>query len=117
MSRMIRAIQIDQPTAVNWELNCQQAMVLSVLVQLPHWDWTSPTSIEGVNHWHYWYRINKKDLAEFLPLLTNKPDTAWRYLKQLADKGLIELATDEQNKTCFRLSESAQEWFAYRGTP
>nr|BDD45201.1 hypothetical protein 8 [Saccharospirillaceae bacterium] len=97
------AIQIDQPTALEWGLNCQQAMVFSVIHQLP--TWASSIQIEGET----WYYLSKGKLIQELPMLTDKPDTAWRYMKQLQKIGVIDI-TKVGPKNHVRVTEKGRAW-------
>ena len=53
--------------------------------------------------------MSKAKIVEELPLLTDKPDTAYRMLKALEEAGLIELSSTS-NITLFRLTQKAAEW-------
>ncbi len=102
-NHLMYSIQIDQPTGIDWGLNCQQAMVFALIHQLP--TWADSAQIEGDT----WYHLSKGKLISELPLLTDKPDTAWRYLKQLVGLGVIETMAIG-NKTHVRVTEQGKAW-------
>lgn len=103
MRRMMYAIQIDQPTALEWGLNCQQAMVFAVIQQLP--TWAASIQIEGTT----WYYLSKGKLLDELPMLTDKRDTAWRYMKQLQKIGVVDI-TKVGPKIHVRVTEKGKAW-------
>lgn len=103
MSQMMFNIHINQVKALEWQLNAQQALVFSLVHQLP--TWADVVHINGES----WYHLSKQKLVDELPILTDKPDTAWRYLKQLVEKGVIEMTTI-QNRTHIRVTEIGLEW-------
>jgi len=63
--------------------------------------WTKPIKTDdGI-----FFALSKAKIIEELPLLTDKPDTAYRMLKALEEAGLIELRPES-----FRLTEKGCEW-------
>jgi len=102
-NHLMYSIQIDQPTGIDWGLNCQQAMVFALIHQLP--TWADTVQINGDT----WYHLSKGKLISELPLLTDKPDTAWRYLKQLVGLGVIETKAIG-NRTHVRVTENGKAW-------
>lgn len=96
-------ILINQQKALEWGLNLSQAAVFSVIHQVPTW------ADEVIKDDTTFYAISKQKLVSELPVVTNKPDTAYRILKQLADKGLIELSHTSKI-TLVRLTEKGKEW-------
>ncbi|KIN13466.1 hypothetical protein [Halomonas sp. KHS3] len=82
-------IVIDQPEALRHGLNLQQAAMLAYVREASRW-------AEEVNQGGVTYRaITKRQIIEALPLLTDKPDTAYRLLKVLEHKGLVALSHTE----------------------
>lgn len=77
---------IDNETALNWGLNVQQAVLFDWIYSLPSWA-DLMTSGSGKR----FYYASKNLACKELPLLTDKPDTVYRYYKQLESKGLIEI--------------------------
>lgn len=103
MSAFQYMISINQVKSLEWGLNAQQAMVFSLVHQLP--TWADAVQMDGDT----WYHLSKKKIVDELPLLTDKPDTGWRYLKQLVTAGLIETTTIG-NRTHVRVTDKGKEW-------
>ncbi len=96
-------VTINQVKALEWELNSQQALLFAFVYGCP--SWTKPIKTDdGI-----FFALSKAKIIEELPLLTDKPDTAYRMLKALEEAGLIELSSTS-NITLFRLTEKAIEW-------
>lgn len=96
-------ITINQVKALEWGLNSQQALLFAFIYGCP--SWTKPIKTDdGI-----FFALSKAKIIEELPLLTDKPDTAYRMLKALDEAGLIELSSTS-NITLFRLTEKAIEW-------
>lgn len=96
-------VTINQVKALEWGLNSQQALLFAFVYGCP--SWTKPIKTDdGI-----FFALSKAKIIEELPLLTDKPDTAYRMLKALEDAGLIELSSTS-NITLFRLTEKAVEW-------
>lgn len=96
-------LTISQTKALEWGLNAQQALLFSFVYECP--SWANPiTTDNGV-----FYALSKAKIVEELPLLTNKPDTAYRLLKQLEAAGIIELS-HTAGITLVRLTEKGKEW-------
>jgi len=96
-------VTINQVKALEWGLNSQQALLFAFIYGCP--SWTKPvTTDDGV-----FFALSKAKIVEELPLLTDKPDTAYRMLKALDEAGLIQLSSTA-NITLFRLTAKAAEW-------
>lgn len=96
-------VNINQAKALEWELNAQQAMLFAFVYECP--SWTKPvTTDDGV-----FFALAKTKIVEELPLLTDKPDTAYRLLKALAAKGVIELSSTN-SITLVRLTDKGKTW-------
>ncbi|MCF5656959.1 phage replication protein, partial [Pseudomonas poae] len=96
-------LTINQVKALEWGLNSQQALLFAFVYGCP--SWTKPIKTDG----GIFFALSKAKIVEELPLLTDKPDTAYRMLKALEEAGLIELSSTS-NITLFRLTEKAIEW-------
>ncbi len=92
-------VTINQVKALEWGLNSQQALLFAFVYGCP--SWTKPIKTDS----GIFFALSKAKIIEELPLLTDKPDTAYRMLKALEEAGLIELRTE-----CFRLTEKGCEW-------
>jgi len=96
-------VTINQVKALEWGLNSQQALLFAFVYGCP--SWTKPIKTDdGI-----FFALSKAKIIDELPLLTDKPDTAYRMLKALEEAGLIELSSTS-NITLFRLTEKAIEW-------
>lgn len=102
-------VSINQTKALEWGLNAQQAMLFAFLHQVP--TWADSREIDGV----VWFNIGKGKVIEELPLLTDKPDTVYRLMKQLRAAGLI-FMTSCDNKTYIHLTEKAKGWNRAQGS-
>ncbi|TWC17143.1 hypothetical protein FBY06_1189 [Pseudomonas sp. SJZ085] len=96
-------VTINQAKALEWGLNSQQALLFAFVYGCPSWAKAMKTD-DGI-----FFALSKAKIVEELPLLTDKPDTAYRMLKALEEAGLIELSSTA-NITLFRLTEKAAEW-------
>ncbi|APC14575.1 phage replication protein [Pseudomonas frederiksbergensis] len=96
-------ITVNQPKALEWGLNAQQALLFAFVYECP--SWANPIKTDtGI-----YFALSKSKIVDELPLLTDKPDTAYRLLKALKDSGLIELSSTS-SITLIRLTEKAKEW-------
>ncbi len=96
-------VTINQVKALEWGLNSQQALLFAFVYGCP--SWTKPIKTDdGI-----YFALSKAKITEELPLLTDKPDTAYRMLRALEEAGLIELSSTS-NITLFRLTGKAIEW-------
>ena len=96
-------ISINQVKALEWGLNSQQALLFSFVYECP--SWAKPIKTDN----GIFFALSKAKIVEELPLLTDKPDTAYRLLKGLESAGLIELS-HTANISLFRLTDRAKEW-------
>ncbi|MNJ48796.1 hypothetical protein D3C77_440010 [compost metagenome] len=96
-------VTINQAKALEWGLNSQQALLFAFVYGCPSWAKALKTD-DGI-----FFALSKAKIVEELPLLTDKPDTAYRMLKALEEAGLIELSSTS-NITLFRLTDKAAEW-------
>ena len=92
-------VTINQAKALEWGLNSQQALLFAFVYECP--SWANPIKTDtGI-----YFALSKAKIVDELPLLTDKPDTAYRLLKALEEAGLIELCAEG-----FRLTEKGREW-------
>lgn len=96
-------VTINQVKALEWGLNAQQALLFAFVYGCPSWTKAVKTD-DGI-----YFALSKAKIVEELPLLTDRPDTAYRLLKALDAAGLIELSSNA-NITLFRLTAKAAEW-------
>ena len=96
-------LTINQQKALEWGLNAQQALLFAFVYECP--SWAKPmTTPRGT-----FFALAKSKIIEELPLLTDKPDTAYRLLKQLEEAGVVELS-HTAGITLVRLTDLGKEW-------
>lgn len=96
-------VTINQAKALEWGLNSQQALLFAFVYECPGWARLVQTPAGD------FYALSKAKILEELPLLTDKPDTAYRLLKQIAAAGVIDLSSTA-TITLVRLTAKGQEW-------
>ena len=96
-------VTINQAKALEWGLNAQQALLFAFVYECP--SWANKTTTDDGD----FFTLSKAKVIEELPLLTGKPDTVYRLLKQLAATGVIELSSTS-SITLVRLTKKGQEW-------
>ncbi|KTT24237.1 prophage PssSM-02, phage replication protein [Pseudomonas oryzihabitans] len=96
-------ITINQAKSVEWGLNAQQALLFAFVYECPSWARMMRTEAGE------FYALSKAKIIEELPILTDKPDTAYRLLKQLHALGLIEVS-HTATITLVRLTRKGQSW-------
>ncbi|SOB76161.1 phage conserved hypothetical protein, C-terminal domain-containing protein [Marinobacter sp. LV10R510-11A] len=94
---------VDQQASLEWELNTQQAILFSFVHQLP--TWAGHVNKNG----DIFYAISKQKIVDELPILTDKPDTAYRLLRQLQEKGVVELSSTSKI-TLVRITKKGKRW-------
>lgn len=77
-------IKINQLRALQWGLNFQQAGLFAFLYECP--SWCQQIDIDG----NVYTFVARTMVCEQMPLLTDKPDTVYRLLRVLRDKGLVD---------------------------
>ncbi|MDH0335160.1 hypothetical protein [Metapseudomonas otitidis] len=96
-------LTISQTKSKEWGLNAQQALLFAFVYECP--SWAKPIKNEnGV-----FFALSKAKIVEELPILTDKPDTAYRLLKQLEQAGVIELS-HTAGITLVRLTDKGRTW-------
>lgn len=110
------SLYINQVLSVKWGLNQTQAILLGYLYEVPSW------ADEFIYEGKVYYSLAKSVLLDKLPLLfdqnkkrkrENNADTAYRIVKQLQEKGLVEWVCVKR-KTYIRLTKEAKTWNQYR---
>lgn len=96
-------VMINQAKALEWGLNSQQAILFAFVYTAPSWARIVET------HQGVFFELNKSKIVDELPLLTDKPDTAYRLLKALQAAGLVELSST-RTSTLVRLTAKAAQW-------
>lgn len=94
---------INNQKCLEWGLNLQQGALFDLLNQLS--GWAEPIYIDGAVY--YW--VAKSKICEEIPVAYSKPDTAYRALKVLEEKGLI-IYIKFGSKDCVSLTEKGKEW-------
>ena len=94
---------IRNQKALDWNLSLQEAYLFSWMYELPSW---ADKVVIGNDVYFF---ASKGKAIEEMPLLTDKPDTMYRYYKSLESKGLITIKKID-NKDYISLTEKAQQW-------
>lgn len=94
---------IDNVTSLKWGLTLQEAYLYSWVYTLP--SWAESINISG----KIYYFASKNKAAEEIRLLSDKPDTIYRYYKRLEKLKLIELIK-VSNKDYICLTNVSKEW-------
>uniref|UniRef100_UPI00262A5414 hypothetical protein n=1 Tax=uncultured Halomonas sp. TaxID=173971 RepID=UPI00262A5414 len=96
-------LTINQAKATEWGLNAQQAFLFAFVYEVA--SWAKPVSTDdGV-----FYALSKAKIVEELPLIASKADTAYRQLKELERRGVIDLSSTG-SITLVRLTPMGQSW-------
>ena len=95
--------QINNVKANEWGLNIQLAYLFSWFYELP--SWAESVTIEGESY----YFASKNKAVNELPLLTDKPDTMYRYYKKLENLDLVNIKKID-GKDYVNLTSKSKEW-------
>ena len=96
-------ISINQAKSIEWGLSSQQAVLFAFVYSCP--SWCNPVvRPDGV-----YFALSKQKIVQELPILTDKPDTAYRILKQLQKVGVIEISSTP-HITLVRLTDKGKTW-------
>lgn len=93
------SIFINQVAAVEWGLNLNQAAIFGFIYEAATW---------AAKDGDYW-NVSKSKIIQEFPLLTDKPDTIYRLVKVLVDKGVLEKRLID-NKDFYRVTEKGLDW-------
>lgn len=96
-------ITINQAKALEWNLNAQQALLFAFVYECPSWARMMKT--DGGD----FYALSKSKVIEELPILTDKPDTVYRLMKQLEVAGLVEVS-HTATVTLIRVTPKGKQW-------
>lgn len=94
---------INASRCIEWGLNLNQGALVDIINQAS--SWAAVSQIDGITY--YWVSRNK--VVSEIPLAYSKPDTVYRALKLLAEKGVIEHIKDGK-KDLVRLTEKGKNW-------
>lgn len=103
-------VMINQVKALEWGMTAQQAMLFAFVYQVP--SWARPVVIGEKTY----YAVSKAKIVEELPLLTDKPDTAYRMLKSLEVIEVIDLSSTSKI-TLIRITERGRQWNRSENNP
>ncbi len=95
-------IFINQARSVEWGLDLTLSCLFAFLYQVPSWA-RPEADMPG------YYFISKGKVARELPILTDKPDTIYRQMKRLEEKGLIEMSS-RGPRTLIRITDLGKTW-------
>ena len=96
-------ILIDQRFAVENELTIVQITTLAACMTLP--TWTNTITVDGI----VWYQYSETKMVDDFPLLFSIPKRVYKNIKELADRGFIELSSFGKTKY-LRFTEKCKTW-------
>ena len=96
-------ILIDQRFSVANELTIVQTTTLAACMTLP--TWTNTITVDGI----VWYQYSEKKMVDDFPLLFSIPKRVYKNIKELADRGFIELSSFGKTKY-LRFTEKCKTW-------
>ena len=96
-------ILIDQRFAVANKLTIVQATTLAACMTLP--TWTNTITVDGI----VWYQYSETKMVNDFPLLFSIPKRVYKNIKDLADRGFIELSSFGKTKY-LRFTEKCKTW-------
>ena len=94
---------LDNETMSFWGLTIQEGFLFEWMFTLP--SWANKLIVEG----EVFYFASKNKACDDLPMLTDKPDTMYRYYKKLQAHGLIEIKKLD-GKDYIQLMEKSKSW-------
>ena len=96
-------ILIDQRFAVANRLTIVQTTTLAACMTLPMW--TNTITVDGI----VWYQYSETKMVDDFPLLFSIPKRVYKNIKELADRGFIELSSFGKTKY-LRFTEKCKTW-------
>ena len=96
-------ILIDQRFAVANGLTIVQATTLAACMTLP--TWTNTIKVDGI----VWYQYSETKMVDDFPLLFSIPKRVYKNIKELANRGFIELSSFGKTKY-LRFTEKCKTW-------
>lgn len=96
-------ILIDQRFAVANKLTIVQTTTLAACMTLP--TWTNTITVDGI----VWYQYSETKMVDDFPLLFSIPKRVYKNIKELADRGFIELSSFGKTKY-LRFTEKCKTW-------
>ena len=96
-------ILIDQRFAVANKLTIVQTTTLAACMTLP--TWTNTITVDGI----VWYQYSETKMVDDFPLLFSIPKRVYKNIKELADRGFLELSSFGKTKY-LRFTEKCKTW-------
>ena len=96
-------ILIDQRFAIANKLTIVQTTTLAACMTLP--TWTNTITVDGI----VWYQYSETKMVDDFPLLFSIPKRVYKNIKELADRGFIELSSFGKTKY-LRFTEKCKTW-------
>lgn len=96
-------ILIDQRFAVANKLTIVQTTTLAACMTLP--TWTNTITVDGI----VWYQYLETKMVDDFPLLFSIPKRVYKNIKELVDRGFIELSSFGKTKY-LRFTEKCKTW-------
>ena len=98
---------LNNKKCMEWKLNAQQGILFSLLYDCSNW--AKEVIVDGQTY----YFISRNLVINELPMFFEKPDTVYRNLKVLQEKGLIEYAK-QGKKDLIRITEKGKSWNKFK---
>ncbi len=95
--------KINNVKCLEWGINSNQGALFDLLYEAS--SWADPVIVDSEAYYH----VSRNLVIEELPLFYDKPDTVYRHLKDLSEKGLIEYKK-EGKKDIIKLTEKGKDW-------
>ena len=95
--------KINNVKCLKWGINSNQGALFDLLYEASSWAKTVIVDEQ------VYYHVSRNLVIEELPLFYDKPDTVYRHLKDLSEKGLIEYKK-EGKKDIIKLTEKGKDW-------
>ena len=96
-------ILIDQRFAIANELTIVQTTTLAACMTLP--TWTNTITVDGI----VWYQYSETKMVDDFPLLFSIPKRVYKNIKELANRGFLELSSFGKTKY-LRFTEKCKTW-------
>ena len=88
---------------MEWKINSQQAILFALLYESNNW------AKEVIINEKIYHFVSRNLIINELPMFFDKPDTVYRNLRTLEEKGLIEYSKKDK-MDLIKITEKGKEW-------